>query len=95
MLSGQSIRFLDVATGAVQREIKSDNLSKDGRWTDFAVAPQGSRLMIGAVDEQEGSVEVWEIAGPGAVANPSPAKGGEKQDGKSGPSNDGGRGESP
>jgi len=67
VLSGQSILFLDAQTGTVKREIKSDNLSKDGRWNDFAIAPQGSRLVIGAVDEQEGSVEVWDLASADAA----------------------------
>jgi len=70
VLAGQSIRFLDVTSGAVQREIKSSDLSKDGRWDDFATAPP-SKLVIGAVDEQEGSLEIWDLVAPAPVATRS------------------------
>ena len=82
VLSGQSIQFFDAATGTVKREIKSDSQSRDGRWNDFAIAPQGHLLVIGAVDEQEGSVEVWDLDGLGAAANSAPSKKSENQDGK-------------
>ena len=68
LLKEQSIRLIDVETGGEQREITSENLSKEGRWNDFAIAPQSGLLVIGAVDGEEGSIEIWNLASPAAPA---------------------------
>ena len=66
VLTGKSIQFLDAETGAVKREIKSDNLSKDGQLGDFAVARPW--LVIGTVDDEEGNVELWNLGDDVAAA---------------------------
>ena len=66
LCGGRSIRFLETGTGTMQHEIQPDDSLQDVRWDDFAIAPQGGMLAIGAVDNQrkgnaqrEVSVEVW------------------------------------
>jgi hypothetical protein len=65
LCGGRSIRFLEIGTGTMQHEIRPTEFH-DVRWDDFALAPRGDMLAIGAVDNQrkgdvqrEVSVEVW------------------------------------
>jgi hypothetical protein len=75
-------------------DIPSADSPQGGRWTDFAIAPQGHMLAIGGVDdEQKGSVELRDFDGIGTAANSAPVKDGENQDGKQGTNENGGRGE--
>ena len=66
LCGGRSIRFLETGTGTMQYEIQPADSLQDVHWDDFAIAPQGGMLAIGAVDNQrkgnaqrEVSVEVW------------------------------------
>ncbi|MCI0358741.1 MAG: WD40 repeat domain-containing protein [Planctomycetaceae bacterium] len=59
---GESIWFIDAETGQTKHEIKAADSPMRGRWSDFAVAPQGQRIVIGgAAGEGKGFVEVWDI----------------------------------
>jgi hypothetical protein len=56
---------------------------EDVRWDDFAIAPQGRMLAIGAVAnkrkggaQREVSVEVWDVDGPGTASNSAHVKDG-------------------
>ena len=94
LCGGRGIRLLETETGKVRHEIRSADSPQDGRWTDFAIAPQGHVLAIGGVDdERKGSVEIWDLDGPGTAATSAPVKDGENQDGKQGADENGGRGE--
>ncbi len=68
VLRQQSLQFLNAETGAVEREIKSTDLSTKGRWDDIAIAPRAGRMVIGTVDEEEGNVALWDFAAPAAAA---------------------------
>jgi WD40 repeat protein len=88
VLCGGSVRFLDIETGTMRHEIRPDD-SQDVRWDDFAIAPQGHTLAIGAVDnkrqrnaQREVSAEVWST-GHSDNTN-APAKTSKKTDGRSG-----------
>ena len=74
---GQSIRFLDTATGNVNYEIEVADFHPGGQWNTSAIAPQGQMLAIGGVDaEKQNFVDVWSFAAsdssvpPQAQANP-------------------------
>ena len=60
LCGGQSIRFLETATGTVKHEIRPADTGQGVRWDAFAMPPQGHMLAIGGVNkERKGSVEVW------------------------------------
>jgi hypothetical protein len=62
LCGGESIQFLDAETGVAQQEIQSAGSPQRGRWTDFAIAPEARKLVIGGVDsEQNGTIEVWDL----------------------------------
>ena len=88
LCGGQSIQFIKTETGEVLHEIKSADFlpatpRQGSQWIDFAITPIGTRLAIGGVDkERKGSVEIWDLAGPGPAANPAPAKPGENPSGR-------------
>ncbi|MGI8977829.1 MAG: protein kinase domain-containing protein [Pirellulaceae bacterium] len=90
LCGGQSIRFIETKTGTVKHEIKCADFlpakpRQGAQWTEFAVANQVPTLVIGGVDkERKGSIEVWDLGGPGAAANAGLAKERESQDGKRG-----------
>jgi WD40 repeat protein len=64
LCGGDSIRFFETETGTMMREMRSADSPHGGRWSDFAIAPQGHRLAIGGVDkERKGSVELWDFDG--------------------------------
>jgi WD40 repeat protein len=67
--SQQSIRFLNAETGALEREVTSNDLSFEGRWDGIAIAPRAGRLVIGTVDDEEGNVAIWNFDEPGAGAD--------------------------
>ena len=70
-----SIRFLEVETGIMMHEIRPAGSPQGRPWKDFAIAPQGHMLAIGAVDdERRGSVEVWDFDRPDTAANSTPVK---------------------
>jgi len=73
LCGSQSIRFLGTKTAEVRHEIRSADSPQGGRWTDFAIAPQGRMLAIGGVDnERKGSVELWDLDGLGTAASSAP-----------------------
>jgi WD40 repeat protein len=75
-----SVRFIDAESGQARHEIKADDGSL---WTDLAVAPKAGILVIAAAaEEPRGRVEIWEVAGPAAAADPAPAKDAGNQDAK-------------
>ena len=75
LCGGRSIRFLETATGALKHEIRPADPLQDGRWNDFAIAPQAGRLAIGGVDhERKGTLEVWDFDRPRAAADSAPEK---------------------
>ncbi|MBC7852208.1 MAG: hypothetical protein IAF94_02135, partial [Pirellulaceae bacterium] len=88
LCGGESIRFIKTETGEVQHEIKCAAFlpatpRQGSQWIDFAITPTGPRLAIGGVDkERKGTVEIWDLAGPDAAANPTAVKGGANPDGK-------------
>lgn len=60
----ESIRFVNTETGVVRHEIKATDQPPGGRWSDFAIALKGNRLVIGGTDgEKKGFVAVWELGG--------------------------------
>ena len=62
LCDGRSIRFIDIKTGAVTREIRPSAEFQGTQWDDFAIAPHGTRLVIGGADNQhKGIVEVWDF----------------------------------
>jgi hypothetical protein len=64
LCGGQSMRFLDAQSGKVAHEIRSADSPRGGRWKDFALSPQGHRLAIGGIDDEErGSVTVRDLDG--------------------------------
>ena len=73
---GESIRFLETATGIVKQEIRPAAGGQGGRWDGFAMGAGGQILAIGVVNkEQAGGVEVWSTQrgdqdGPPAAAAP-------------------------
>ncbi len=72
LCGGRSIRFLETGTGNLNREIRPADSHQDARWNDFAIAPQGRMLAIGAVDKQQkGSVEVWSMRSTGSTNAPA------------------------
>jgi hypothetical protein len=78
LCGGESIRFIKTDTGEVQHEIKCADFlpatpRQGAQWTDFAIAKEGTRLVIGGVDkERKGSVEIWSLEGVGATVKPAP-----------------------
>ena len=59
----QDRQILDAKSGSDKREIKATDISRAGQWDDFVIGPQGKWLAVGAVDEQEGSVELFDLEG--------------------------------
>ena len=75
LCGGQSIRFLDTATGTVKHEIRATDFPQGGRWNDFAITPDGDTLALGGIDAQKrGFVEVWALDGAAADRLESPPK---------------------
>ncbi|MCY2968008.1 MAG: hypothetical protein NT069_30995, partial [Planctomycetota bacterium] len=74
----QTLRFLDVQTGGVRREITPSEPVKDLNWNDFAISPARQTVAIGVVKPQlQGGVEVWDLRGqntPAVPATPVPPK---------------------
>ena len=73
VMSGQwarSIKLLDVETGILEQEIRSTvNKPTAPTWFDFAIAPQGGKLLISGNGEGRfGFVEVWDFDDPGSTA---------------------------
>ncbi|MHB1037697.1 MAG: WD40 domain-containing protein [Pirellulales bacterium] len=78
LCGGRSIRFLEIATGTMQHEIRPAD-SQDVRWYDFAMASQGPLLAIGTVDnkrkgdaQREVGVEVWSTRSSDNTNAPAP-----------------------
>jgi WD40 repeat protein len=59
----KSIRFFDVETGQMKREIKAADSAAGGIWVELAVAQQAGIMVIaGATHESRGLVEIWGAA---------------------------------
>ncbi len=70
----RTIRFLETETGTMKHEIRPADSLQDRPWKDFAIAPQGHVLAIGAVDgERKGSVEVWSTKSSDNIYPPAAA----------------------
>ena len=64
LCGGKSIQFVNVETGAVEREIQATDSPHSVKWNDSAVATQGGKLVIGGADKDEkGSVDVFDLGG--------------------------------
>ena len=62
--SRNSIRLIDAESGQSRHDIKADQGSL---WIDLAVASKAGILVIAsAAKEPRGSVEIWDVVGPGA-----------------------------
>jgi serine/threonine protein kinase/WD40 repeat protein len=61
---GKSLQFLDTNTGSLQHEITPGDVHSEDQWNDFAISPDGTRLVIGATDRSKhGRVEIWNLIG--------------------------------
>ena len=77
LCGGQTLRFLDVETGAFLRELTPSEPVKELNWNDFAISPARQTVAIGVVKPgQRGGIEVWSLRSqsvPKAPATPVPA----------------------
>ena len=61
LCGGESIRFLDSATGDAGHEIRSST-APPGKWSEFSITPATNTLTVGGVDRyRNGTVETWSI----------------------------------
>jgi dipeptidyl aminopeptidase/acylaminoacyl peptidase len=69
LCGGASIQVIDAESGQTQGEIRPAKSPEGTRWTDLAIAPSGSTLVVGGVlGDGKGLVEVWTLGDGNAPA---------------------------